>query len=66
MAAQVREMVVWSIMAYDMTEFYAAQEAEDVAAEAATLGYRTELVEYWKINKRMTFKAWLVEQGEKS
>jgi hypothetical protein len=39
--------------------YRAWREAEEAAAEAATNGYETELAEYWRENRRPTFRAYL-------
>lgn len=45
-----------------MSGYYAAREAEEQEAEAASLGYATELAEWWAEHPRITFKQWLINQ----
>lgn len=47
-----------------MSGYYAMREAEERAAEAASLGYQTELDEWWAEHPRTTFKQWLTCQRE--
>lgn len=42
-----------------------AAEAQRLRAEAATLGYATELAAYWAtVERRLTFRAWLIHYRE--
>lgn len=45
-----------------MSGYYAAREAEEREAEAQSLGYATELSEWWQDHPRITFKEWLINQ----
>lgn len=45
---------------YDMTDYYAAREAQERRAEDWSLGYATETEQFYQeIEARLTFKAWL-------
>lgn len=44
-----------------MDSYYCAREAQEREAEAYSIGYQTELEEFYKVNRRVTFREWLVE-----
>lgn len=45
-----------------MDEYYAARAAQEARAEAWSLGYATELSEFYDtVEPRLTFKQWLVQ-----
>lgn len=42
-----------------MAGYYAAREAQERQCEEETLGYETEMREWYERNPRLTFKVWL-------
>lgn len=44
-----------------MESYYTAREAQEREAESYSLGYDTELAEFYAANEPVTFKRWLSE-----
>lgn len=44
-----------------MESYYLAREVQEREAEEYSIGYATELREFYSLNRRVTFKDWLSE-----
>lgn len=44
-----------------MSSYYAAREVQEAEAERMSIGYDTELAEYYETHPRVTFRYWLTE-----
>lgn len=46
----------------DMSGYYAARAAQEARAEQWSLGYATELAEFYAtVEQRLTYKQWLIQ-----